>query len=180
VEIERRTPRKRVAHVVIEVAAPNFEPSAAAWSEIERPYRRQFDNEQRDGLRAIVSKYFDWRRFEAAPFVTDKVAEIDEILAAARKMNRVLVHLMGAADKPNKAARLEAELAIEREWPGAGDRHLATVIGLSHALALACIKAKDKAANERGIKMGRAWNSMVIELRTFVRKCGLKASVNSK
>jgi hypothetical protein len=172
-----------------------FRPSEAGWDEIELPYRR-FSDEERDKLRAIVNKYLDWRRFEpAAVLIADRVSEIGPVSRAARELKRALSNLMGGPDKPNKAARLDTALAIEREWPGSGGlvgNNLDAILLLSHALELACEKAKATSTRTRfnektgkeippggtRTKDGNAWDSMVNALAAFVEGCGLKVSVN--
>ena len=83
------------------------------------------------------------RRFEgAAALSSDIIAEVKNTFQTAEQMVIRLIQLTGN-DEPNKAARLDAFLAIKNEWPvGAGEFDLIAIINVNYDLARACKRAK--------------------------------------
>lgn len=192
--IERRNPRPRSTRAFVKGPAPTFNPTPQGWAEIETPYKckHRFSEEERERIQTIVNEYFYLRRFEqAAALRSDIITIIKDKLQAVHSVNISLTRLMGS-DEP-KEARLDAVLAIEREWPGgSGELNLAKSITQNHALELACKKAIKKAMkptkddseettkddSDPGIKIGSAWDAMIIELIYFLRGIGLEVSAN--
>ena len=160
--------------------APTFDPTPEGWTEIETAYKHRFSDEERERIQAIINKYFDLRRFEqAAALCSDIITIIKDTLQAVHSVNISLTRLM-SSDEP-KEARLDAVFAIAREWPGgSGELNLTKSITQNHTLELACKKAIKKAMNptkddfDPGIKIGSAWDEMIIELIYLLRGIGLE------
>lgn len=78
-------------------AAQKFTPEAADWQRIEFAYGHQFSEADRDGIVAVVNKYFFWQPSEArAPFVDDAIRYLDRLERAAKRFWDVLLEQSGS------------------------------------------------------------------------------------
>ena len=168
-------------------AAQKFTPEAADWQRIEFAYGHQFSEADRDGIVAVVNKYFFWQPSEArAPFVDDAIRYLDRLEKVAKRFWDVLLEqsqtpMTGVGDQAHIAKEAEMRSVAIGFVQSHFGRHLKQFDFRRHtdwralqevmgACPAALAKTREyitERAARVGFTEGNAWNQMIWDLIGF-------------
>lgn len=175
----RKSRQKRVPHSFGSWQTTHFEPRDEDWGSIEGALGSPLDSKARRELVVLVNRYFDWEPFEInAPFVNDAREYLEKIERAGTEFWQSMFKQFRS-----EKASAYVQVKIDQHLNEVGHRlslDWARMLDVMTAWKSACRRMRDqlKQEQEGGVKEGAAWNELVIKLRDFAKRKGLKPGVS--